>query len=118
MMGWELLVDQDGLVEVVIDHPLGSADAEHPDVLYELNDGLVRVRGLAKESHREWSAYVVGVYDPVMAFRGEVVAVIHRKDSADDKLVVAPEGMRFSKQQIKEMTYFQERFFDSEIELI
>lgn len=37
-------------------------------------------------------AYVLGVDRPLDIFRGLVIAVIHREDDVEDKLVVAPEG--------------------------
>jgi inorganic pyrophosphatase len=47
-----------------------------------------------------------------------VIAVIHRKKDVEDKRVVAPEGMKFSVEEIREQTNFQEQFFEPEIELI
>ena len=114
MIHWESFVDRDGLVEVVVDHPLGSESSERPSFLYELNCGFVR----DTSGEKKQQVYIAGVCDPVLAFRGVVVAVIHRKNGRGGPLVVAPEGMHFSKQQIKEQICFRERFFDSEIELI
>lgn len=41
--------------------------------------------------------------------------MIHREDDAEDKWVVAPEGHTFTIEEIKEMTFFQEQYFNSEI---
>jgi SAM-dependent methyltransferase len=41
--------------------------------------------------------------------------VIERLDDDDDKLVLAPEGVEYSDEQIRALTDFQERFFQSRI---
>ncbi len=63
----------------------------------------------------ELDAYLVGVYEPVEEFVGEVIAVIHRTNDDDDKLVVAPKGLNYSDDAIRAVTEFQERFFESVI---
>ena len=52
---------------------------------------------------------------PLNRFTGKVIAVIHRLDDVEDKWVVCPENMSFSKKEIAEKTDFQERFFKTEI---
>jgi inorganic pyrophosphatase len=44
-----------------------------------------------------------------------VIALIHRKDDIEDKLVVSKNFHKYSKEQIEALVEFQERFFDSEI---
>lgn len=39
------------------------------------------------------------------------------KDIVEEKWVVAPKGMTFTKEEIREKTYFQEQYFDSEIRM-
>ena len=63
----------------------------------------------------EQDAYVLGVSRPLEAFTGTVVAVIHRLDDVEDKWVVAPKGMTFSKEEIIKQTHFQERYFNIEV---
>ena len=116
MIRRELPTDCDGLVEVEVDRPPGSVYPEDSDLIYELNCGFVR--GLSGKEGRGQEAYIVGVCDAVLAFRGVVIAVVRRNGGREEILVVAPEGMRFSKQQVIEQIRFQERFFDSEVELI
>ena len=38
-----------------------------------------------------------------------------RNDDVEEKWVVAPEGMTFTKEEIREQIHFQEQYFDSEI---
>ena len=38
-------------------------------------------------------------------------------DDVEEKWVVAPNGMMFTKEEIKEKVYFQEQYFESEIRM-
>jgi inorganic pyrophosphatase len=71
-------------VTVVIDRPLGS---RHPrrGFLYEVNYGYVP--GTRAPDGEALDAYVLGVGEPLERFAGVCLAVIHRRDDDDDKLV-------------------------------
>lgn len=100
-------------VYVKIDRPLGSPHPKHTDLLYQVNYGyLPNIYALDDE---EQDAYIIGINEPIKEFIGIVKAVIIRKNDIEDKLVVCPFNSDFSKEQIKELTNFQERFFDIEI---
>lgn len=43
------------------------------------------------------------------------VAIAHRRDNDDDKLVVLPKGMAVTDEQIVEPIRFQEQWFDTVI---
>lgn len=98
------------LVEVQIDRPLGSL---HPGYGFEypLNYGFVA--GQFSSDGEELDAYIIGVATPLESFRGRCIAVIHRLNDKDDKLVVVSEGVEVSDEQIRQETRFQERFFES-----
>ncbi|MCB8954155.1 MAG: inorganic diphosphatase [Ardenticatenales bacterium] len=102
-------------VRVVIDRPMGS---RHPryGFAYPVNYGYVP--GTMSGDGEELDAYVLGVAGPVMVFEGECVAVIHRLDDDDDKLVVVPAGISLNEEQIRAMTMFQERFFTSVVMMV
>ena len=101
------------IVTVTIDRPLGSCHPKHPDIYYSVNYGYIE--GIIAPDGEEQDAYILGVDIPLQTFTGEVIAVIHRKDDVEDKWVVAPEGMTFSKEKIEELTRFQEQYFASEV---
>ncbi len=101
------------LVDVVIDRPLGSRHPQHPDFVYPVNYGYVP--GVFAGDGEEQDVYVLGVNEPLSRFTGRVIAVIHRRDDAEDKWVAAPEGMRFTAGEIARAVRFQERYFDSVI---
>lgn len=65
-------------------------------------------------SGRQEQAYVLGVFEPVETFKGKCIAVIHRKNDKD-RLVIVPNEMELSDLEIRLLTWFQERFHDSEI---
>ena len=59
----------------------------------------------------EQEAYVLGVQHAAETFTGRVIAIIHRFDDVEDKLVVAPDGVSFREEEIKEQIHFQEQYF-------
>lgn len=100
-------------VKVIIDRPFGS---KHPkyDFVYEANYGYVP-ETVAPDGEG-LDAYVLGVIEPVESYSGICIAIIHRLDDDDDKLVVVPKTCdRMSDEEIRKATDFQERFFISEI---
>ena len=101
------------IVKVEVDRPMGSRHPTHHDIFYPVNYGFVP--DTTAPDGNEIDAYILGVFEPLKEFVGRCVAIIHRTDDEDDKLVIAPEGQGFSDEQIRALTEFQERFFQSEI---
>lgn len=97
-------------VGVTIDRPLGSRHPRH-GFLYPVNYGFVP--GTLAPDGAELDAYVLGVTEPLETFSGLAVAVIHREDDDDDKLVVLPEGSSLSDAGILDAVSFQEQGFRS-----
>lgn len=99
-------------VEVIIDRPLGS---KHPkyDLIYEANYGFIP-NTMAPDGE-ELDAYYLGIDRPIAKAKGICIAIIHRLDNDDDKLVVVPSEMELNDQEIKSLTDFQEKYFQSEI---
>lgn len=44
-----------------------------------------------------------------------IIAIIHRFDDVEEKWVVAPEDVSFTKEEIMRQVEFQEKYFKSEI---
>lgn len=97
-------------VVVKIDRQLGTNHPKH-GFMYMLNYGFIP--NTISGDGEELDAYVVGVFEPVEEFEGHVIAIIHRTNDDDDKLIVAPKGVDYSDDAIRAMTEFQERFFES-----
>lgn len=101
-------------VKVIVDRPLGSRHPVHDDIVYSVNYGYIP--GVMAPDGEEQDAYILGIHQPVQEFEGRVIAIIHRLDDVEDKWVVAPVGMTFSKEEIMAQVAFQEQYFKSEIQ--
>lgn len=102
-------------VTIKMDRPIGTVHPKHPDLVYPINYGYVP--GLIAPDGEEQDAYVLGVDEPLTEFTGRLIAIIHRFDDVEEKWVLAPEGMRFTKEQVEEMTHFQEQYYQIEIRM-
>ena len=100
-------------VKVIVDRPLGTCHPKHKDIYYSVNYGYIP--GIMAPDGEEQDAYVLGVNQPVTEFTGKVIAIIHRVDDVEEKWVVAPENITFTKEEIFAQVDFQEQYFQSEI---
>lgn len=100
-------------VTVIVDRPLGTTHPNHKDIIYPVNYGYIE--NLLTGDGEEQDAYILGVDERVDTFRGTVIAIIHRLDDVEDKLVVAPTNMKFTSKEIMDKVYFQEQYFKTEI---
>lgn len=96
-------------VKVVMDRPMGSYHPKH-NFIYPVNYGYIP--NTISGDGEELDAYVLGVFEPLNEFEGVVVAIVHRLNDDDDKLVVVPSGKQYSDEQIKALVEFQERWFE------
>lgn len=102
----------DNIIQVKIDRPLNS---KHPKYgfVYPLNYGFVP--NTNSGDGEELDCYILGIDKAIENFEGKCIAVIHRVNDNDDKLVVVPEGNSYTDEEIKNLTKFQEQYFESEI---
>lgn len=100
------------IVEVKIDRQIGS---KHPkwNFIYPVNYGYVP--NTISGDGEELDCYVLGIFEPIETFKGKCIAIIHRIYDDDDKLIIVPKNKNYSNEQIRALTEFQERFFESEI---
>ena len=73
-------------VTIKIDRPLGSRHPKH-GFMYMLNYGFIP--NTISGDGEELDAYLVGEFEPVEESIGKVIAIIHRTNDDDDKLVVS-----------------------------
>lgn len=114
-MEGELMNNKDYLqknLKIKIDRKFGS---RHPKYgfIYPVNYGYVP--NTISGDGEELDAYLLGVFEPVEEFEGECIAIIHRTNDEDDKLVVVPKGKNYSDDAINALTEFQEQYFEHEI---
>lgn len=98
---------------MVVDRPMGYV---HEGIVYPVNYGYIP--GSMAADGEEQDAYLLGVEAPVEAFTGQIIAIIHRQDDVEDKLVMAPEGVRFFHHEIENQVHFQEQYFRSKVEAL
>lgn len=71
-----------------IDRPLGSKHPKH-NFIYPVNYGFVP--DTVSGDDEELDAYILGISEPVETFIGICIAIIHRTNDDDDKLIIIPE---------------------------
>ena len=99
-------------VSIVIDRKLGTKHPKH-GFIYMVNYGYVP--NTVSGDGEELDAYLLGVFEPIEEFLGKVIAVIHKTNDDDDKLVVVPNDREYSDEAIRALTEFQEQYFESVI---
>jgi len=99
-------------IKVKVDRRMGSRHPKH-NFIYPLNYGFVP--GTISGDLEELDCYILGVFEEVDEFIGECIAIIHRLNDNDDKLVIVPEGKDYSDDAISALIEFQERYFKYEI---
>jgi len=95
-------------VKIIIDRPLGSKHPEY-DFIYECNYGYVP-KTIAPDGD-ELDAYYLGISKPAEEVVGECIAIVHRLNDNDDKLIVVPLNLRMSDDEIEKAIDFQEKYF-------
>jgi len=100
------------IVEVTVDRQL---DSIHPKwkFKYPINYGYLE--NIFAPDGEQLDAYVLKVNKPVERFTGRVVAIIHRIDDDDDKLIVIPDGESITDEEIEKSVDFQEKWFKHQI---
>ena len=109
----ELAKEQLGkTVQVTMDRPLGTTHPKHGFV-YDVNYGYIA--GIKAPDGEDLDAYFLGVDTPLQTGEGVCIAIAHRRDNDDDKLIVVPEGVAMTDEEILSAIHFQEQWFDTVI---
>lgn len=98
------------IITAKIDRKMGS---KHPQYgfIYPINYGYIP--NTISGDKEELDCYILGIFEPIETFTGKCIAVIHRLNDKEDKLVLVPENKKYTKDEIRVLTEFQERFFKS-----
>ncbi len=97
-------------VSIEIDRPMGTRHPKH-GFMYMINYGFIS--NTISGDGEELDAYLVGEFEPVEKSSGKVIAIIHRTNDDDDKLIVSKDNKEYSDDAIRALTEFQERYFES-----
>ena len=103
-------------VKIKIDRPIGYVHKKkNYSLTYPINYGFIpEVLGGDGE---ELDVYLLGVSEPVSEYECRIIAIVHRHNDVEDKLVGAPVGTKFSKEEIESSVHFQEQYYDVETEV-
>ncbi len=99
-------------VKVKVDRPLNSRHPKH-GFIYSVNYGYVP--NTISGDGEELDCYILGIEEPLENFEGRCIAVIHRTNDNDDKLIIVPDGKNYTDEEIRKLTNFQEQYFECEI---
>ena len=101
-------------VDIEIDRPIGYVHHKGEKTLvYPINYGYIP--GVLGGDDEELDVFLLGVDTPVESFTGRIIGIVYRADDVEDKLVMAPEGMTFSAQEIAQAVQFQEKYYHTTI---
>lgn len=104
-------------VSIVIDRPVGYIHKKATfSLTYPVNYGFIP--GISGGDGEELDVYLIGVNEAVKEYECKIIAIVHRHNDVEDKLVGAPVGMYFTKEEIYDAIRFQEQYFDTEIEVL
>ena len=96
------------ILDVKIDRELGSKHPKH-GFIYPVNYGYIP--NTVSGDGEELDCYVLGIFEPIKEFSGKCIAIIHRTNDNDDKLIIVPENVEYTDDAINALVEFQERFF-------
>ena len=96
-------------VKLQFDQPVGSSYAPHNIDRYPINYGYVP--GVLAPDGDDLDAYLLNVFEPLNQAEGICIAIIHRLEDDDDKLIVVPPGTELSDEEIANQVAFQEHLY-------
>ncbi len=102
-------------VRIKIDRPINSVHPKHADIIYPVNYGFIP--NVIGGDGEELDVYLLGVDVPVEEYTARIIGIVHRHNDVEDKLVAAPDGKTFTKEEIQKAVHFQEQYYESEIEM-
>ena len=96
------------IIKIKIDRPLRSLHPKY-NYVYPINYGYIP--NTVSGDGEELDCYLLGVNMPILEYEGKCIAIIHRLNEDDDKLIIVPMDMEFNNDEIEKMIEFQEQYF-------
>ena len=104
-------------VHIEIDRPIGYVHKKETYALtYPINYGYIP--DVLGGDGEEMDVYLLGVDISVDEFDAHIIAIVHRENDVEDKLVGVPQGVVFTKEEIAAAVHFQEQYYCSHIEVL
>lgn len=101
-------------VKIEIDRPIGYVHHKGEKTLvYPINYGYIP--GVLGGDGEELDVFLLGVDEPVSTYEGRIIGIVYRADDVEDKLVMAPDGVSFTAEEIARAVYFQEKYYKTTI---
>ena len=101
-------------VSIEIDRPIGYVHRKgEKTLIYPINYGYIP--DVLGGDGEELDVFLVGVEEPVTSYTGKIIGIVYRADDVEDKLVMAPEGVSFSAEEIARAVFFQEKYYRTTI---
>lgn len=96
-------------LKIEIDRKFGS---KHPKYgfMYPVNYGYIP--NTVSGDGEELDCYLLGVFEPVKTYTGKCIAIVHRTNNDDDKLIIVPGNKEYSDDAIDALVEFQEQYFE------
>ncbi|MBO7310805.1 MAG: inorganic diphosphatase [Clostridia bacterium] len=105
------------VVRIEIDRPIGYVHQKQNYTLeYKINYGYIP--NVIGGDGEELDVYLLGVDTPVEEYTARIIAISHRENDVEDKLVACPPNMDFTEAQVMEYIAFQEKYYDTHIEML
>lgn len=105
------------MLTIKIDRPVGHIHKKgNYSLTYPINYGYVP--GVFGGDGEELDVYLLGVDIPVTEYTGIIIGIVYRENDIEDKLIMAPEGVEFTKNEIDKQIHFQEQYYKTEIEAL
>lgn len=100
-------------VNITMDRPVGSPHPKRKEICYPINYGYLE--GILGGDGEEQDVYLLGLNEPAREYKARIVAVIHRLNDDEDKLVASADGKNVSADEILKQCFFQEKYYRSQI---
>ena len=102
-------------VTIDIDRPIGYIHHKGEKTLvYPINYGYIP--DVLGGDGEELDVFLLGVDHPVETYTGRIIGIIYRADDVEDKLIMAPEGVTFTVEEMTAAVHFQEKYYQSRVE--
>ena len=105
-------------VTIKFDRPIGYVhNKDGYSLAYPINYGYIP--DVISPDGEELDVYLLGVKEPVEEYTARVIAIAHRENDVEDKLIAVPDVFPLiTEEQIKEAIDFQEQYYDTSIEML
>ena len=104
------------IVDIEIDRPIGYVHHKGEKTLvYPINYGYIP--GVPGGDGEDLDVFLLGVTEPVASYRGRIVGIVYRADDVEDKLIMVPDGLSLTISEMEAAVHFQEKYYDSHVEI-